>query len=58
MNLQKENVRDIAIKLDKIYKKHPEDFFYIKGWIHCMLQKEKEESHSSQESTKSDCTVI
>lgn len=40
MDLQKEDVRDVAIKLDEIYTEHPEDFFFIKGWIHCLLQKE------------------
>jgi hypothetical protein len=41
MNAQKvEDVRDIALKLDKIRANYPEDYFYLKGWIHCLLQKE------------------
>lgn len=57
MYLDKEDVRDIAIKLDKIYMQHPEDFFFIKGWIHCLLQKEKEAGQGSQKVSKSDCTA-
>lgn len=36
-----EDVRDIALKLDEIKTYCPEDYFYLKGWIHCLLQKEK-----------------
>lgn len=35
-----EDVKDTAIKLDEIRTHHPEDYFYLKGWIHCLLQKE------------------
>ena len=42
MNEQKsKEVKDIAIKLDKIRKNNPEDYFYLKGWIHCLTQKGK-----------------
>ncbi len=34
-----EDVKDTALKLDEIRTQHPEDYFYIKGWIHCLLQK-------------------
>jgi len=41
MEVQKlEDVRDTAIKLNEIRLKCPEDYFYLKGWIHCLLQKE------------------
>ena len=40
MNSQKaEDVKDTALKLEKIRKHCPEDYFYLKGWIHCLLQK-------------------
>ena len=40
MNLQKvEDVKDTALKLDEIRTNYPEDYFYLKGWIHCLLQK-------------------
>ncbi len=40
MTIQKaEDVKDTALKLDKIRTQHPEDYFYLKGWIHCLLQK-------------------
>lgn len=40
MNTQNvEDVRDTALKLDKIKVYYPEEYFYIKGWIHCLLQK-------------------
>ncbi len=47
MNVQKaDDVKDTALKLDKIRTQHPEDYFYLKGWIHCLLQKaEKYDSH-------------
>ena len=35
-----EDVKDVALKLDEIRNSHPEDYFYLKGWIHCLLQKE------------------
>ncbi len=47
MTTQKaEDVKDTALKLDEIRTQNPEDYFYLKGWIHCLLQKsELEESH-------------
>ena len=46
MNAQKvEDVRDTALKLDKIRANYPEDYFYLKGWIHCLLQKESRNDH-------------
>ena len=42
MTVQKaEDVKDTALKLDEIRTQHPEDYFYLKGWIHCLLQKSK-----------------
>lgn len=35
-----EDVRDTAVKLSAIYSQSPEDYAYLKGWIHCLLQKE------------------
>ena len=29
-----EDAKDIALKLDLIRKNSPEDYFFIKGWIH------------------------
>ena len=41
MNMQKvEDIRDTAIKLNKIKNYCPNDYFYLMGWIHCLLQKE------------------
>ena len=37
------DVKDTALKLNEIRLYYPEDYFYLKGWIHCLLQKEKEE---------------
>lgn len=40
MTIQKaEDVKDTALKLNEIRTQHPEDYFYLKGWIHCLLQK-------------------
>ena len=36
-----EDVRDVAKKLKELRTKCPEDYFYLKGWIHCLLQKEE-----------------
>ncbi len=36
--LKEEDVKAIALKLDKIHSCSPEDYWYIKGWIHCLLQ--------------------
>ncbi len=46
MNIKKiEEVKDTALKLDEIRTNCPEDYFYLKGWIHCLLQK-KEAAHT------------
>lgn len=37
-----ENIRDTAIELGQIYSRSPTDYFYLKGWIHCLLQKEND----------------
>lgn len=40
MNIKKaEDIKDTALKLNEIRMQHPEDYFYLKGWIHCLLQK-------------------
>lgn len=46
-DVKDEDVKDTALKLDEIREYHPEDYFYIKGWIHCLLQKEKEKSRQA-----------
>lgn len=59
MNTQKvKDVRDTAMELNKIYVHCPEDFFFLKGWIHCLLQKENTVYQQPRKSSKSDCTVI
>lgn len=35
-----EDIRDAAVKLGAIYAQSPTDYAYLKGWIHCLLQKE------------------
>ncbi len=41
VNAQKtEDVKDMAMKLNAIHSYCPEDYYYLKGWIHCLLQKE------------------
>ena len=41
MNMQKvEDIKDTALKLNAIRDSCPDDYFYLKGWIHCLLQKE------------------
>lgn len=35
-----EDVKDTAMKLNEIRTYCPEDYFYLKGWIHCLLDKE------------------
>ena len=39
-----EDVRDTALKLNEIRIQHPEEYFYLKGWIHCLLHKKDLES--------------
>lgn len=40
MNAQKvEDIKDTALKLDEIRVHCPEEYFYLKGWIHCLLLK-------------------
>ena len=37
---KQENIKDTAIKLGTIYKESPNDYYYLKGWIHCILQRD------------------
>ncbi|MDE7477284.1 MAG: hypothetical protein K2M91_04920 [Lachnospiraceae bacterium] len=49
MNVQEmEDIKDTALKLDAIRACYPEDYFYLKGWIHCLLQKEEKSSQQSE----------
>lgn len=48
MNVQEiEDIKDTALKLDAIKAHYPEDYFYLKGWIHCLLQKEEKSNNQS-----------
>lgn len=48
MDLQEvEDVRETALKLDEIRTHCPEDYFYLKGWIHCLLQTEERNKKQS-----------
>lgn len=38
--------------LDEIRAQHPEDYFYLKGWIHCLLQKSKLDDSHQRNPTK------
>ncbi len=41
MNTQKaEDIKEIALKLNAIKNSCPNDYYYLKGWIYCLLQKE------------------
>lgn len=46
-----EDIKDTALKLDKIRVYHPEAYFYLKGWIHCLLRKEDEKSRQPRKSS-------
>lgn len=56
MNIQEmEDVKDMALKLDEIRTRCPEDYFYLKGWIHCLLQKEEKGKEQIRKSVKQMC---
>lgn len=40
---KKEDVRETAFKLGTIYRKSPCAYFYLKGWIDCILQRDYEQ---------------
>jgi hypothetical protein len=40
LSLQEE-ICDVAVELNKIYKVSPEHYYYIKGFIHALLQKSR-----------------
>lgn len=44
-----EDVKDTALKLNEIRTDSPEEYFYLKGWIHCLLQKEKKLKQQTQQ---------
>lgn len=53
MKIQKaEDVKDTALKLDEIRAQYPEDYFYLKGWIHCLLQKAELDANDQRNTTK------
>lgn len=53
MTVQKaEDIKDTAIKLNEIRIQHPEDYFYLKGWIHCLLQKAETDNNCQHNPTK------
>ena len=39
------DIRDVALKLDEIYEVSPADYYYLKGFIHCLMKKAEEASH-------------
>ena len=39
--IEKDDVRDIALKLNEIYENAPEDYCYIKGVIHGLMQRKQ-----------------
>lgn len=54
MNAEKlKDVKDTALKLEVIHTQSPTDYFYLKGWIHCLLQKEKHTQQSLRTTRKS-----
>ena len=55
--LKVDDVKDTALKLDEIRVHHPEDYFYLKGWIHCLLQKENKEQAASKASNADDLII-
>jgi hypothetical protein len=56
MNIQEmEDVKDMALKLDEIRTHCPEDYFYLKGWIHYLLQKEEKGKKQISKSVKQMC---
>ena len=46
---KEEDIKNTAFKLNEIYSQYPEDYFYLKGWIHCLLEKEKNDESHNQE---------
>ena len=38
---KREDVRDVAKKLDEIYRYSPENYFFLKGFIYCLTQGQK-----------------
>ena len=47
-----EDIKDTAIKLDEIRMQFPEDYFYLKGWIHCLLHKEERSNRQPRKPPK------
>lgn len=37
---KREDVRETAVKLGAVYVQSPDDYYYVKGWIHCLMAKE------------------
>lgn len=36
---ESEDIKNIALKLNEIRQNNPKDYYYLKGWIHCLSQK-------------------
>ena len=42
MNTDKnQDLKETALSLEEIKNHKPEEYFYLKGWIHCLLQQQK-----------------
>ena len=35
----RDDIREVALELNDIYKVSPESYYYIKGFIHCLIHK-------------------
>ena len=35
----RDDIREVAMELNDIYKVSPESYYYIKGFIHCLIHK-------------------
>ena len=42
MNTDKvQDLKETALNLEEIKNYKPEEYFYLKGWIHCLLQQKQ-----------------
>ena len=46
--ITREDIRKVALNFNKIYKLSPESYYYIKGFIHCLLQKAELSKHETK----------
>ena len=54
MRARREEMKNTALELEHLRLQCPEDYGYVKGWIHCLTKKEAEHNEKVRGSAMAD----